>query len=64
VTQPEVVAAVREWVEREVYPTASEYEHADEYPAPLVEDMKRMGLFGVTIRRSTAASASTCSPTC
>jgi butyryl-CoA dehydrogenase len=49
VTQPEVVAAVREWVEREVYPTASEYEHADEDPAPLVEDMKRMGLFGVTI---------------
>jgi alkylation response protein AidB-like acyl-CoA dehydrogenase len=49
VTQPEVVAAVREWVEREVYPAASEYEHADEYPAPLVEDMKRMGLFGVTI---------------
>jgi butyryl-CoA dehydrogenase len=48
-TQPEVVAAVREWVEREVYPLASEYEHADEYPAPLVEDMKRMGLFGVTI---------------
>jgi alkylation response protein AidB-like acyl-CoA dehydrogenase len=49
VTQPEVVAAVREWVEREVYPAASEYEHADEYPEPLVEDMKRMGLFGVTI---------------
>jgi butyryl-CoA dehydrogenase len=49
VTQPEVVAAVREWVEREVYPVASEYEHADEYPTPLVEDMKRMGLFGVTI---------------
>jgi alkylation response protein AidB-like acyl-CoA dehydrogenase len=49
VTQPEVVAAVREWVEREVYPAASDYEHADEYPEPLVEDMKRMGLFGVTI---------------
>jgi alkylation response protein AidB-like acyl-CoA dehydrogenase len=44
-----VVATVREWVEREVYPVASDYEHADEYPAPLVEDMKRMGLFGVTI---------------
>jgi butyryl-CoA dehydrogenase len=44
-----VVASVREWVEREVYPVASEYEHADEYPAPLVEDMKRLGLFGVTI---------------
>jgi alkylation response protein AidB-like acyl-CoA dehydrogenase len=49
VTQPEVVAAVREWVEREVYPVASEYEHADGYPEPLVEDMRRMGLFGVTI---------------
>jgi butyryl-CoA dehydrogenase len=45
----EIVAAVREWVEREVYPVASDYEHADEYPEPLVEDMKRMGLFGVTI---------------
>ncbi|MGE5273520.1 MAG: acyl-CoA dehydrogenase family protein [Verrucomicrobiota bacterium] len=44
-----IVATVREWVEREVYPVASEYEHADEYPAPLVEDMKRLGLFGVTI---------------
>ena len=48
-TRPDVVAAVREWVEREVYPVASEYEHADEFPEPLVEDMKRMGLFGVTI---------------
>jgi butyryl-CoA dehydrogenase len=45
----DIVQAVREWVEREVYPVASEYEHADEYPTPLVEDMKRMGLFGVTI---------------
>jgi alkylation response protein AidB-like acyl-CoA dehydrogenase len=45
----EVVASVREWVEREVYPVASRYEHADEFPAPLVEDMKQLGLFGVTI---------------
>jgi alkylation response protein AidB-like acyl-CoA dehydrogenase len=44
-----IVATVREWVEREVYPVASEYEHGDEYPEPLVEDMKRLGLFGVTI---------------
>ena len=47
--QREVVASVREWVEREVYPTASDFEHADEFPEALVEDMKRMGLFGVTI---------------
>ena len=47
--QQEVVATVREWVEREVYPVASGYEHADEFPTPLVEDMKELGLFGVTI---------------
>ena len=41
--------SVREWVEREVYPVASEYEHADEFPEPLVEQMKELGLFGVTI---------------
>ena len=62
-TEQAVVATVREWVEREVYPVASEYEHADEFPTPLVEDMKELGLFGVTIPRSTAGSASTCSPT-
>ena len=49
VEQREVVATVREWVEREVYPVASDYEHADEFPASLVEDMKELGLFGVTI---------------
>ena len=47
--QREVVATVREFVEHEVLPVASEYEHADEYPTPLVEQMKELGLFGVTI---------------
>ena len=45
----DIVQAVREWVEREVYPVASDYEHADEFPEPLVEQMKELGLFGVTI---------------
>jgi len=45
----DLVAAVREWVEREVIPNASELEHADEYPAELVAQMKEMGLFGATI---------------
>jgi alkylation response protein AidB-like acyl-CoA dehydrogenase len=45
----EIVQAIRDWVEREVYPVASEYEHADEFPTPLVEQMKELGLFGVTI---------------
>jgi alkylation response protein AidB-like acyl-CoA dehydrogenase len=45
----EIVATVREWVEREVFPVASDLEHADEYPAGLVAQMKELGLFGVTI---------------
>ncbi len=45
----EIVATVRDWVEREVMPVASDLEHADEYPTELVAAMKEMGLFGVTI---------------
>jgi alkylation response protein AidB-like acyl-CoA dehydrogenase len=45
----EIVQTIRSWVEREVYPVASEYEHADEFPAPLVAQMQELGLFGVTI---------------
>jgi len=44
----EIVAAVRHWVAREVLPVASELERADAHPDALVEDMKAMGLFGVT----------------
>jgi alkylation response protein AidB-like acyl-CoA dehydrogenase len=47
--QQEVVGTVRDWVEREVMPVASELEHADAYPEELVAAMKEMGLFGVTI---------------
>ncbi len=47
--QREIVATIREFVERDVVPVASELEHADEYPAELVETMKELGLFGVTI---------------
>jgi alkylation response protein AidB-like acyl-CoA dehydrogenase len=47
--QQEIIGTIRQWVEERVYPTASEFDHADEFPAPLVEDMKELGLFGVTI---------------
>jgi len=47
--QTEIVATVRDWVEREVMPAASELEHADAYPGELVAQMKELGLFGVTI---------------
>src|SRR5439155_1564160 len=45
----ELVAAVSGFVQRDVLPVASELEHADAYPDDLVERMKAMGLFGVTI---------------
>jgi alkylation response protein AidB-like acyl-CoA dehydrogenase len=44
-----VVATVREFVEREVMPVASEMEHRGEYPHGLVETMKRLGLFGLNV---------------
>jgi alkylation response protein AidB-like acyl-CoA dehydrogenase len=45
----DLIDALRTWVAREVVPSASEYEHADAYPEPLVEQMKAFGIFGTTI---------------
>jgi alkylation response protein AidB-like acyl-CoA dehydrogenase len=47
--QTEIVGVIRDWVDREVVPVASELEHADEFPAELVAQMRELGLFGVTI---------------
>lgn len=48
-TRTAIVAEVRRFVERSVRPVATQLEHADEYPAELVEQMKSMGLFAATI---------------
>lgn len=45
----EIVNNVGTWVDREVKPVASQYEHADEYPDALVKGMSEMGLFGIKI---------------
>ena len=45
----QILDTVRRFVDREVIPVASKYEHADEYPQPLVDRMKELGLFGATI---------------
>jgi alkylation response protein AidB-like acyl-CoA dehydrogenase len=45
----EVIETVRRFVAKEVIPVASELEHADEFPAAIVAQMREMGLFGVTI---------------
>ena len=47
--QQEILATVRDFVEREIIPVASELEHADEYPTEIVDGMREMGLFGLTI---------------
>jgi alkylation response protein AidB-like acyl-CoA dehydrogenase len=44
-----VAQTVREFVDREVIPVASQMEHRDEYPEQLVETMKALGLFGLNI---------------
>ncbi|HVW81847.1 MAG TPA: acyl-CoA dehydrogenase family protein [Mycobacteriales bacterium] len=45
----EIVDNVRRFVAREVIPHASELEHADSYPTAIVEQMRELGLFGITI---------------
>jgi alkylation response protein AidB-like acyl-CoA dehydrogenase len=47
--QHDIVATVRDFVENEVFPVATKLEHADEYPEQIVEQMKDLGLFGLTI---------------
>jgi alkylation response protein AidB-like acyl-CoA dehydrogenase len=47
--QQEIVATVREFVDRDVVPVASGLDHRDEFPEALVETMKALGLFGTTI---------------
>ncbi|MFF4593124.1 acyl-CoA dehydrogenase family protein [Amycolatopsis sp. CA-161197] len=47
--QSEILATVRSFVDKEVIPRAQELEHADAYPAEIVEGMKALGLFGLTI---------------
>lgn len=45
----ELVGTIRAWVRKDVIPHASELEHADEYPADMVAQMRAFGLFGATI---------------
>jgi alkylation response protein AidB-like acyl-CoA dehydrogenase len=47
--QREILSTVRTFVDKEVIPHAQELEHGDTYPADIVEGMKEMGLFGLTI---------------
>jgi alkylation response protein AidB-like acyl-CoA dehydrogenase len=45
----EIIETVRKFVQRDVTPVAADLERTDTFPAEIVEQMKQLGLFGVTI---------------
>jgi butyryl-CoA dehydrogenase len=49
VEQSEILRTIRDFVDRDVLPNVARYDHADEFPGPLVQTMKELGLFGTTI---------------
>ena len=47
--QTEILKAVRTFVDEQIIPVATELEHADEYPQEIVDGLKELGIFGLTI---------------
>jgi alkylation response protein AidB-like acyl-CoA dehydrogenase len=47
--QTEILKAVRQFVDEQIIPVAQELEHADEYPTDIIEGLKELGVFGLTI---------------
>ena len=47
--EQDIVQVVREFVDREVRPVVRDLEHAGEYPGPLIDQMKELGIFGLAI---------------
>ena len=47
--QQAIVEMVRQFADEQIIPNAEHYDHEDAFPEPIVEQMKELGLFGVTI---------------
>ena len=47
--QKAITEMVRQFVDNEILPVAEEFDHEDKFPEAIVEQMKELGLFGVTI---------------
>jgi alkylation response protein AidB-like acyl-CoA dehydrogenase len=47
--QRAITEMVRQFVDEQVIPIAEEYDHEDKFPEDVVDQMKELGLFGVTI---------------
>ncbi|MBB3041537.1 acyl-CoA dehydrogenase family protein [Nocardioides soli] len=47
--QRDFQALLRTFVDKEIVPVAREWEHSGRYPTEIVDGMKEMGLFGITV---------------
>jgi alkylation response protein AidB-like acyl-CoA dehydrogenase len=47
--QQAICEMVRQFADEQIIPNAEHYDHEDAFPEPIVEQMKELGLFGVTI---------------
>ena len=47
--EEQLLRRIDRWLERDVKPVVKQYDHDDLYPSEIVEQMKRLGLFGATI---------------
>ena len=47
--QRDITEMVRQFADEQIIPNAEHYDHEDSFPEPIVEQMKELGLFGVTI---------------
>ena len=47
--QQAICEMVRQFADEQIIPNAEHYDHEDSFPEPIVEQMKELGLFGVTI---------------
>jgi alkylation response protein AidB-like acyl-CoA dehydrogenase len=47
--QKAITEMVRQFADEQIIPNAEHYDHEDLFPAPIVDQMKELGLFGVTI---------------
>ncbi|MFP5389772.1 MAG: acyl-CoA dehydrogenase family protein, partial [Thermoleophilia bacterium] len=47
--QQAITEMVRQFADEKIIPNAEHFDHEDAFPESIVEEMKELGLFGVTI---------------
>ncbi len=53
----DIVSVVRDWVDGSVRPVARELEHANAYPGELIDEMRRLGVFGLAVPQEYGGSS-------